>query len=77
MASPSTRPRDRGSKRADYLAGQAEAYWLLDLPGQTDVPRPTLTVLEREGDGWRERVLTGRVELSVPVRLDLDLDALG
>lgn len=76
VASPSTRARDRGQKRADYLAGGAEAYWLIDLPGQGPVERLTVTALERRGGAWEERTVTGRLNSDVPVALSIDLDAL-
>lgn len=76
VASPSTRARDRGQKRDDYLAGRAAAYWLLDLPRDGRTERTTATVLERQGGAWQERTVTGRLTTSVSAALEIDLDAL-
>lgn len=75
-ASPSTRARNRGQKRDDYLAGRAAAYWLLDLPREGHLERTTATVLERQGGDWQERTVAGRLTTSIPAALEIDLDAL-
>lgn len=75
-ASPSTRARDRGQKRDDYLAGRADAYWLLDLPGDGRITRTTITALERRGGEWQERMVNGRLTTSVPTAFEIDLDRL-
>lgn len=78
VASPSTRAVDRTRKRADYLLGGAQAYWMLDLPGLAPVDEPLLTaVLRREGAQEEERgPLTGRVQFDDPFPATIDLDGL-
>ncbi len=78
VASPSTRAVDRTRKRADYLLGGAQAYWMVDLPGLTPVEEPALTaVLRREGAQEEERgPLTGQVHLDDPFPATIDLDGL-
>ena len=77
VASPSTRATDRSRKRADYLLGGAQAYWMVDLPDLVDVDTPALTVVRRHEAGEEELgPLTGRPELDAPFPAAVDLDAL-
>lgn len=78
IASPSTRAVDRSRKRADYLLGGAQAYWMVDLPGLAPVEEPALTaVLRREGAQEEERgPLTGAIRLDAPFVAAIDLEDL-
>lgn len=76
VASPSTRAIDRSRKRADYLLGGAQAYWMLDLPALTRANEPALTVVTRTAGGEDEHgPLNGRPQLTVPFPVTLDLAA--
>ena len=77
VASPSTRAIDRSRKRADYLLGGAQAYWMLDLPALAPVDEPALTVVARPHVREEELgPLTGHPSLTAPFPVTLDLAAL-
>ena len=72
VTSPSTRTEDWTRKMAAYAAGGAPWYWILDPD------RRELTVLRLVGSSYRPEgtFSEGRQELSEPLPVVLDLDAL-
>ena len=80
ICSPSSRKRDLGEKADLYLAGGAQAYWTIEIPGLTAVAGPELTVRHRHADRWVATAVAGTaggpVAIDFPFPLLLDLDDL-
>jgi Uma2 family endonuclease len=77
IVSPESRRRDLNEKAAAYLAGGAQAYWTVELPGLAEVSAPLLTIRRRGIGEWvSEPPASGAIDVDFPFAVRLDLDKL-